>query len=103
MDDCGKRLRRAASAAKPPAPLQVALARCPPKQTKRACAGPCAVTLPSPRPKYADDLCGFLTVPADAVAANVVRWMTFFGVERAAVRLGVVPGGGSGSQTARQG
>jgi hypothetical protein len=39
-------LRRAASAAKPPAPLQVALARCPPKQTKRACAGPSAVTLP---------------------------------------------------------
>ena len=33
-------MRRAASAAKPPAPLQVALARCPPKQTKRACAGP---------------------------------------------------------------
>ena len=46
MDDRGKRLRRAASAAKPPAPLQVALARCPPKQTKRACAGPSAVTLP---------------------------------------------------------
>ena len=39
-------MRRAASAAKPPAPLQVALARCPPKQTKRACAGPRAVTLP---------------------------------------------------------
>ena len=46
MDDWGKPLRRAASAAKPPAPLQVALARCPPKQTKRACAGPCAVMLP---------------------------------------------------------
>jgi hypothetical protein len=46
MHHCGKRLRRAASAAKPPAPLQVALARCPPKQTKRACAGPSAVTLP---------------------------------------------------------
>ena len=46
MDDWGKRLRRAASAAKPPAPLQVALARSPPKQTKRACAGPSAVTLP---------------------------------------------------------
>ena len=46
MHHCGKRLRRAASAAKPPAPLQVALARCPPKKTKRACAGPCAVTLP---------------------------------------------------------
>jgi hypothetical protein len=40
MHHCGKRLRRAASAAKPPAPLQVALARCPPEQTKRACAGP---------------------------------------------------------------
>ena len=40
MHHCGKRLRRAASAAKPPAPLQVALARCPPQQTKRACAGP---------------------------------------------------------------
>ena len=35
--------------------------------------GPCAVTLPSPRPPWADDLCGFLTVPADAFAANVVR------------------------------
>jgi len=46
MLDCGKRLRRAASAAKPPAPLQVALARCPPEQTKRACAGPCGMTLP---------------------------------------------------------
>ena len=55
--------------------------------------GPCAVTLPTPRPEYADDLCGFLTVPADAVAANVVRWMTSFGVEKAAIRLGVVPGG----------
>ena len=46
MDDWGKPLRRAASAAKPPAPLQVALSRCPPKKTKRACAGPRAVTLP---------------------------------------------------------
>ena len=46
MDDWGKCLRRAASAAKPPAPLQVALARSPHKKTKRACAGPCAMTLP---------------------------------------------------------
>ena len=46
MDDCGKRLRRAASAAQPAAPLHVALARCPPKQMKRACACPSAVTLP---------------------------------------------------------
>jgi hypothetical protein len=35
--------------------------------------GPCAVTLPSIRPPRADDLCGFLTVPADAFAANVLR------------------------------
>ena len=46
MDDWGKPLRRAASATKPPATLQVALVRCPPKKTKRAYAGPCAVTLP---------------------------------------------------------
>ena len=86
MDDWGKRLRRAASAATPPAPLQVALARCPRKKTKRACAGPCAVTLPgeglggdgvkaragqgravSPQPSQTSQLC------ASATGASIVQ------------------------------
>ncbi len=56
-------------------------------------AGPCAALLDGLPRLWASDLCGFLTVPADAVAANVVRWMEHFQVPRAAVRLGVVPGG----------
>lgn len=51
--------------------------------------GPCCVFFePGPWPEYASNVCGFLTVPCDAVAANVVRWMLQNGVSDAPQRLG---------------
>ena len=56
--------------------------------------GPCAVAFSDQLQPWATDICGFLTAPSDAAAASTARWMGHCGVRRAALRLGIVAGGG---------
>ena len=51
--------------------------------------GPTAISLPTPEPAWTRNPPGNLTIPKDALAANIVNWMVHHRVPQPAQRLGV--------------